>query len=400
MVEKAIKKIISKRHFWRTVGFDELSEIYTIQLLRSLAASLVGIFVPIYLYKIGYSLPAISAMYVVWFAVRPFWAYVSARIIGAWGPRHAIALSVILQILYLSIVLTQKLTHNPLWIIGVVGSFSFGLYIMAFEVDFSKIKHTEHGGKELGLLSIFERIGAVAGPLIGGLIATIFDPRYTIALAILVLLASLMPIFMSKEPTRVHQKITIIGFPFRRHRRDFYVSSAFILENVISVTIWPLYLGVFIVAQNTYAILGVLTAVSTCVAFLAITAIGKLIDKNQGKRLLNLGAYTNAVVHLFRPFVSSALGALGIGLINEPVTAMYRMPFMKGRFDASDSVPGYRIAYFMLLEWVNSIGSVMFWGLLTIALLIGPEKLVLQCTFVVGAICSVLITRQRFAALQ
>jgi hypothetical protein len=271
---------------------------------------------------------------------------------------------------------------------------------MAFEVDFSKIKHTEHGGKELGLLSIFERIGAVAGPLIGGLIATIFDPRYTIALAILVLLASLMPIFMSKEPTRVHQKITIIGFPFRRHRRDFYVSSAFILENVISVTIWPLYLGVFIVAQNTYAILGVLTAVSTCVAFLAITAIGKLIDKNQGKRLLNLGAYTNAAVHLFRPFVSSALGALGIGLINEPVTAMYRMPFMKGRFDASDSVPGYRIAYFMLLEWVNSIGSVMFWGLLTIALLIGPEKLVLQCTFVVGAICSVLITRQRFAALQ
>lgn len=400
MVQKAIKKLVEHRHFWRTVGFDELSELYTSQLLRSLAASLVGIFVPIYLYKIGYSLPAITSMYLVWFLVRPLWAYVSARIIGSWGPKHAIALSVIIQILYLTLVLTQEHTRNPLWIIGVVGSFSFGLYMMAFEVDFSKIKHTEHGGKELGFLSICERIGAVAGPLVGGLVATIFDPRYTIALAIVVLIASLVPIFMTDEPTRVNQRIVIKGFPWRRHRRDFFVSTAFILENVISITIWPLYLGVFVLVSNTYAVLGLLTAVSTGVALLAIMAIGKLIDKNQGKRLLNIGAYTNAVIHLFRPFVTSPLGALGIGLINEPVTAMYRMPFIKGRYDASDSVPGYRIVYFMLLEWVNAVGNVIFWGSLTIALLIGPEKLALQGTFILAALLSIAITRQRFAALQ
>jgi MFS family permease len=160
MVEKAIKKIIRKRHFWRTVGFDELSEIYMSQMLRSLAVNLVGVFVPIYLYKIGYSLIAISAMYLVWFMVRPLWAVLSAKIIGAWGPKHAIALSVVIQILYLALILTVNTFNWPLWVIGSIGSLCFGLFLMAFNVDFSKIKHTEHGGKEISFLQMFERIGA------------------------------------------------------------------------------------------------------------------------------------------------------------------------------------------------------------------------------------------------
>jgi MFS family permease len=272
--------------------------------------------------------------------------------------------------------------------------------MMAFQVDFSKIKHTEHSGKEISFLQMFERIGAVLGPLIGGILATVFNPRYTIILAIIILLGSLVPIFMSKEPTRINQKITIQGFPWRRHQRDFIVSSAFILENVVSVTIWPLFLGVFVITTNVYAVLGILTAVSTAVALVTILAIGKLIDKQYGKRLLNIGAYINAAVHLLRLFVSSALQAFGISLINEPVTAMYRMPFMKGRFDASDSVPGYRIVYFMLVEWVNAVGNVIFWAIVIAMLAVWPDKLALQATFVIGAILSICITRQRFTALQ
>jgi hypothetical protein len=198
----------------------------------------------------------------------------------------------------------------------------------------------------------------------------------------------------------VHQKIEIHGFPWRRHRRDFIVSTALILENVISITIWPLFLGIFVITSNTYAVLGLLTAVSTAIALVAIMAIGKLIDKRQGKKLLDIGASLNAFLHLLRPFVVNPFQAFSISVVNEPITAMYRMPFIKGRFDASDSVPGYRIVYFMLLEWVNSVGNILFWSLLILMLAIWPDKLALQATFVIGAILSLCITRQRFAALQ
>jgi MFS family permease len=399
MVEK-VKKIIEKRHFWRTVGFNELSELYATQLLRSLSISLVGLFVPIYLYKSGFSVAAICGMFLVWTIIRPLWSWLGARLIGWYGPKHTMAIAVFVQIAYLTLILTINELHWPLWLIGVVGSFCYGVYLMAFEVDFSKIKHSEHGGKELGYMQMFERLGAILGPVIGGLIATFIDPRFTIAIAIFVLCASLIPIFLSAEPVRQHQVVLVKGFPWRRHRRDIFVSSAFALENVVSITVWPLFLGIFVVTANTYAALGVLTAISTAVAFLAIFTIGRLIDDNYGKRLLNIGAYANAILHLSRIFVTSPVQALFVNVINEPLTAMYRMPFLKGRYDAADSVPGYRITYFMLIDMFLTVGNVIFWGSLMIIAMHVSDKAALQFAFIMGAALSLIITRQKFAALR
>lgn len=400
MLQRIIHRFLEPRHFWRTVSFDELSEIYANQLLRSLAISLVGIFVPVYIYKLGYSIADISLMLVAWFVARILWAYVSAHIIARFGPKHSMVLAVALQIAYLALVLSLDTMLWPLWLIGVVGSFAYGLYLMAFEVDFSKIKHSEHGGKEIGYLHIFERLGAVLGPLVGGLLATYFDPRYTIALAIFTLCGSLIPLFMTDEPTRKNQIIIIKGFPYKRNRRDYAVTAAFTLENIVSVTIWPLFLGAFVLTVNTYAAIGLLASISTVAALLAAFAIGKLIDEHKGKMLLNTGALANAVVHLFRPFVSSVGQALAVNIANEPLTVMYRMPFLKGKYDASDHVPGYRIVYYMLSDMHTATANLFFWVLMFVATTALNDKLALQIAFIIGAIMSVLLTKQRYAALR
>lgn len=400
MVQKIIYNLLGRRHFWRTVSFDELSEIYASQFLRSLAVSLIGIFVPIYLYTIGYSLQDITILFLLWFLFRIPLAYINAKIIGIFGPKHGIALSVVLHIVYLSFVLSADSIYWPIWIIALAGSAANGLYMMAFNVDFSKIKHTEHGGKELGYLQIFERVGAVIGPLAGGLIAGFFDPKYTIVLSIIVLFGSLIPIFLSAEPVKLNQQIQLKGFPLKRHKRDFLVGMAFQLENVISIIIWPLFLGIFVLVNRTYESLGILASVSTASAILAVYIIGKLIDGDNGKKILNIGAIGNAVLHIVRIFITTPLQALGINIANEPLTAMYRMSFLKGMFDASDSVPGYRIVYYMIYEWYIAAANIVFWLSLYLVLLIVSDKLALQLTFVVAAICSLLITKQKFNALR
>jgi MFS family permease len=401
MLKKIYYRYLKKRHYWRVVGFDELSEIYATQLLRSLAISLVGIFVPVYLYKLGYSISDISILFICWSISRLFvWAYTSAKIVARFGPKHSMAIAVAIQIAYLSLILSIQSMNWPLWLIGIVGSLAYGLYLMAFEVDFSKIKHTEHGGKEIGYLQIFERTGAVLGPLIGGLIAGFFDPRYTIMIAIFVLCGSLIPLFLTDEPTRKHQKLRYKDFPFKRHRRDFLVSSAFVVENNISVTVWPLFLGAFILIANTYQALGLLVATSTIASFLTAYIIGKLIDNNKGKLLLNTGAIANAVIHLFRPFVGNIGQAFAINLVNEPVTSMYKMPFLKGKYDASDNVPGYRIVYYMITEMCSAIFNIFFWLTIYIISTNFNDKIALQITFAIGAIMSIMLILQKYQALK
>jgi hypothetical protein len=236
------------------------------------------------------------------------------------------------------------------------------------QVDFSKVKHSEHGGKELSFITICERIGSSLGPLVGGLVASFINPQATIFIAILIMLASLVPLFQTKEPMRVKQKIVIRGFPWRRHKNDFLSAPFFGIENVVSIVVWPLFAALTIFTTNTYASVGLLVSISTAAALIAIYVIGQLIDKHKGLLLLNASASANAIVHIFRMFVTTPAQAIFISFINEPMTASYRMPYTKGLYDA--------------------------------AFFIQSDILLFQILFVLGAIASLGVMLQKFPALR
>lgn len=400
MVNKIIKKILRKRHFWRTVGFDELSELYASQFLRSLGMSIIGIFVPIYMLSIGYSVQNIIVFFLMWVSFKPLVIFFIAKTVARLGPKHSIAVGTLFTIVYLSLLLSLQELHWPLVLISLLGSISYSMFGIAFDVDFSKVKHSEHGGKEIGYLQIFERIGAISGPIAGGLIATIFDPRYTIAVAIAVLCGSLVPLFMTSEQVRTRQKITLKHFPFRRHKRDFASSMFLGMENTVSIVIWPMFIALTIFTTNTFAALGVLSSLSTVIALLTVMVIGKIIDKRHGGRLLNFGAIVNSVLHLLRPFATNVLQVLGINIINEPVTTAYRMPYMKGKMDAADSVPGYRIVYVSLMDIFYASGNFLFWLFALVCSLFVGDITVMKLCFILGAFASLGIMLQRFTALR
>jgi hypothetical protein len=400
MFNKILSKLLEPRHFWRTVGFDELSELYTAQLLRSLGISLIGLFTPIYLYKIGYSLQSIALFHVAWFAFRPIFDLFGAQVIARIGPKHTMLLSSFIHIIYLGLVISIEDLHWPLALVAALGSLAYGLHMLAVAVDFSKIKHTHHGGKELGYLDSMQKVGGILGPLVGGLIASYADPRYTVALAMLVLMLSAIPLFLSGEAVVVHQQIKFKGLPYRKHLRDYLSVIPVTIENTVSVIIWPIYAAIFLLGSNVFAKLGAIAAISTAFSLLAIQKVGAVIDKKKGRRLMHMSLFANAALHMVRPFIKSGYGVLGINLLNEPVTAGYRMPYVKGLYDASDSVPGYRIAYLTSISFVDSLARLSLWVGVYICLGLFSAQSTLQATFILAAICSFGIMIERFPALN
>jgi MFS family permease len=237
MLKQIFSRILAPRHKWRTIGFDELSELYVSQFLRSLGVNLVGLFIPIYLYKIGYNLGQIAYFFVCWFVFRVFFDYISARFIAKYGPKHGMFVGCILHSVYLALILTIKTQHWPFILVASVGSFAYGLHILALQVDFSKIKHVDHGGKELGFLSIVDKLGGVVGPLVGGLLANYFDPRYAVGLAGLMLLVSAVPLFLSKEPVLKNQTLDFLGIPYAERYRDYLSAIPNTVENTITLVV-------------------------------------------------------------------------------------------------------------------------------------------------------------------
>lgn len=400
MFKNIINRLLGARHPWRTIGFDELSELYASTMLRSLGLSIIGVFVPIYLYKLGYSIPTVALFMAGLFATRVVADIVSGYLVARVGPKHIILASNVLQIFGLVLLLYLPQWNIPLWFVSVTWGFASSLFYVAYHVDFSKIMHRLNGGKELGFMTIVERVGAALGPVLGGVVATLFGAQYTIMAAIALFVAAVIPLFLTAETTRLHQKISFIGLPYKKLWRDFASYAALSADNTISITVWPLFAAITVLTVNTYASIGLVTSLGVVAAILAARFIGRVVDRSQGVALLNWSVSADMLLHLVRTVTTSFGGVLMVNVANEVLTTGYRLPFTKGMYARADDLPGFRIIYIVVMELIGDIGKTAAWLLVLGLCLLADPVTALWLSFFVIAPISLLMRLQRFPALK
>jgi MFS family permease len=400
MLREIVYRIAHRHHPWRHMKFDELAEIYTSLSVRSFGFSIIGIFVPVYLYKTGVDLPTLFFMFAMFFVFRIPLSFVFAFLIGRIGPKHSIAVSTLLLIVFLCVLLTYETIGWPLLFISFLFTLSNGLFFVATNVDFSKIQHKNHGGKELGWLYIFERVGSTAGPVIGGLLASIFAPQVAIVAAIVLLIASIIPLFLTNEPVKIHQKIVFKGFEQKKYARNYVALCASnVMQNVNGLA-WPMLLATVIFVDDTYAKLGVVIGLSTAVSLFGARMFGRFIDSDKGADLLKFGAWSNGFLQLTRVFISTGPGAVIASVANEPINLSYKMPLTKGFYDEADSEDKYRIVYIVWGEvWASVVKAVYCFGVY-VAMYFYDDIVALRASFIAVAVMSLFMLLQRYPSLK
>lgn len=400
MIRKLLQTFLLRYRFWRRIGFDELSELYTSSMLRNLALSLVGLFVPIYLYKLGFSIPDIFLFLATAALIRLVADPLAGIVVGRIGPKHAIMQSYVLQILALFLLLTMPQFLWPLPVVGAAWGISMSLFFLAYHTDFSAIRHTERSGKELSYLNILERIGGVLGPLIGGVVATFIGAEYTIGATILFFMVAMLPLLLSSEPIPKQQNLDYHIVPFKEIRHYLFAHIAFGIDGMVSMTLWPLYVAIFIFVENTYAAVGIVMSISFAIAILAIYAMGKVVDRKKGGLLLQLGTIVNAIIHFLRPFASGFQGVLAVNIANDSVNPAYRMPYLKGWYDTITKNPQSRIAHIVSVEVIGQLTKGAFWLCLWLTTATFDPQMTMIVAFVATGFISLGIMTHRFAALR
>jgi MFS family permease len=401
MIQRLVHDLLKRRHYWRHVGFNELGELYTSMMFRSLAVSIVSIFIPIYLYQIGVSVSGILFFYAVLFLSQVLFIWPTTHLIAKYGPKHVILLSYFVQMATL-IGLTQLKYHSfPIHIVAAGIGVQLALFFVAFNVDFSKVKHTNHGGKEFGWVYIMQKIGFAVGPALGGVVAYVFGAQYMFYVAFVVFALGSVPLLLTSEPIKLGSKVRFKELAFKDMKRDMVSISGFGIENTISVVAWPLFVGVLVFKDNPFIQMGTIASISMIMAIIVARMVGVLADNKKGRTLMRFNLVFNALVHLWRPFANSYSSVLAIGVVNESVTVGYKLPYGKGLFDAADRHPGYRIAYIGVMEGVGAISSSLFYFLAgLLALVLGPTHLLFMIIFTVGALASLLIMTENYKALD
>ena len=150
---------------------DKMSKLYIFQALIMFVKSLIGIFVPIYLFKTGYSLPFIFFYLLGTSITYLLFIPITIRIINFLGFKKIIILSIPIYFLHI-LTLNYVSTSNDIFF--HLSWFSFGVYAAFFwpamHSEIALNGSNKHRGSQMGTLQIITTIFSTIAPFIGGYI--------------------------------------------------------------------------------------------------------------------------------------------------------------------------------------------------------------------------------------
>jgi MFS family permease len=399
MIQQLIHRLLLRRHFWRHATFSEVAELYASRMLRMMAVNIASVLMSVYLYQTGYSLHFIAGYWAIYYFMKIFITFPAAKYISHFGPKHAILLSNLLYIPAMAI-FTLIPTYGVLAIVltGILQGLSATIYDLGYLVDFSKVKSTEHAGKEIAYMNILEKIAKGLSPLIGGLLAFAAGPEATMWVAAGLFAVAAVPLLQTAEPTRSRNGLVFRGFPWRMAWRSMVSEIGVGFDVIASGTVWSLYVAIVILGvhgNGVYAQLGALMSVVIFVAIASSYAYGKLIDRRRGGELLLYSVIANAIVHSTRPFVGSVGVVVGTNIGNEIATTGYAMAFTRGIFDTAD-LSGYRITYLACVEVMANFGATLAGVLFFVSLQLFGDFDGMRNFFFVAAVVVLIVAFPKF----
>ena len=160
------------RHIYRLNRIrKELNEVYLNQVIQTFALALIGIFIPIYLLKAGFSFNTVLVFMIITWATLAALAPLSAKLSCRIGLKHTILLRAPVLMLFLFMLMYIGNMSLPfLFLIAFIGGVSLCLYWVPINSEFVKNTDRLHIGQQIGLLKAFPKIAAIFAPLIGGLV--------------------------------------------------------------------------------------------------------------------------------------------------------------------------------------------------------------------------------------
>jgi len=255
---------------------------------------MILLFIPIYLYQLGYDAKKIllffAVHYFIYSIILPFFGKIISRI----GYESSIGWSMPLYTIFL--VSLFGISQFPIlfYISAIAWAIYKSLYWPAFHADFTNYGNIDAVGEEIGSLKVIVGITSILGPTIGGFILMKIGFNALFIIVVALSFISIIPLLISKEKYEKQEysiKRVLKKFISPLYRNDV-IANLGTGEDVIAQSIWPIFL---LTIFTNYEDIGILTTISLFIAFIMIIFVGKLANKPTRTRLIKT---TTAIVSL------------------------------------------------------------------------------------------------------
>ena len=309
--------------FSHKVLYNELGELYLNIMLRQFSASLIAVFIPLYLIGLGFSLVDVIGFYMVFFGLLALFAPL-ATIVGRFvGVKHVILYSTPITIAYL-LGLQFFLPKHPglLYVIAALAAIQGIFYWIPMHSLIVRALHSKRRGREVGLFQSLQHLSALLAPALGGVIIVFGSYSILFTVVIVFRIFSIIPLFFTPD---IHPRIDI-SLKRMFSGKHLRFTAAFVSEGVltaISTMLWPLFIFITVKSTLSVGLVATLTEVGVVVFTLYI---GRLSDIMRKEKLLHLGGMLQGFIWFVRYLANTAVKIFAIGFLDGFLQVMITVP--------------------------------------------------------------------------
>lgn len=314
--------------------------------------ALVGIFIPLYLFKITGQLWPVFGYYLLHSLTVVFTILPAAYLVSRLGFRRTAALGTFFLTLTVILLVLGGKRLELLPLAALFGGTSIGFYWLPYHLIFAEDGRRENFGREVSLMTILSRLAQTSGPLLGGLIVTIFSFKVLYLTAVALLLISLLPLtVMVHHPIHRAPSWPELWRYFKgRVAQSWWPAFALShFEVDILDIVWPLFVfGIF----GSYQTVGGVASAALLLSLVLLIFSGRLTDRWSKGKLLLFGAGITAGAWLLLPFSVTVGSAFVVSLLLKGARVFFYVPFDALLYAqvAKENVKG-ALTFLVFREW-------------------------------------------------
>jgi len=297
---------INLPHWQYPAKLPGLSGLYLNTVFRVLAVSLIGVFIPVFIFQTTRSWDSLIFYYLVCSLTTIGLVIPVAKLINKIGPDAAIAFGAITQFANLILLIKLQDSQSYLFWAAILSGITTPLHWQSYHLAFSRECTRKKLTSQLAKNAIAGRAASAVAPLAGGIIATImgFSGLYLVAGVILVV--SIIPVFFdqyNQKGSEVSWEKIKTTLQIKKLRPIWFGYFGSGIESAVYAIFWPLFLYF---SFNNLEKIGLLSTISILISILVTGYIGKNGHQKE-KRFFNFGLATSLPSWIIRGVFSSFL---------------------------------------------------------------------------------------------
>lgn len=276
-------------------NINKLSVLYIVSTIRTFIITIITVFVPILLLneltKIGFGKKEALLMTGLVLFVLYFVMLVSVDLVGYINSKLGLKSGFIISHILFIFFLAFSTFSNSL-VAMVINYVVFGMSVCfwwaTYHIYFINVGQRKHFGQEVSIMEMLSIVAGISGPLVGGMVITLFSNLYLYLLSIILIFISILLLLKSKDNERIENVTTAaIISEIPRHKRDFITFIGAGGVETVYTFIWPIYLYLLI---KNYLNIGLIFTGIALITFICLYFIQKIIDKTSKGKMEKFGS--------------------------------------------------------------------------------------------------------------